>query len=683
MTGNIGIGKIYSSESGKKYSGKIGFELGDTFSGKIIDKNSDSNEITVRTLDGWQFTAEIEDGAKNLPDNLVKLQVVGFEDGKLKLKMVSNSEEDTSEDEVFSKILSENGLSSSDEHILKDMLSRGITLNRENISKVKTLLDFIDKLKDEGSNEGNNFILKYMNSKGIDAESPEGKQISEILTKFFDALETLSDKDILSMIENGIDINTENVESFKAIVKDESGISKSIKNLAEILPRNSFTSSEEEAFKGVPLTKDSLVEASMDKKIINEVNQGEDKQNVEPQLKTFMDKVSSQSIKENSANLKQVIIDVLKESSIPESHLKNIADQLGQKDNSEIFKKLVEAVEQNTSAKGIVNYEKAEGSIKAILEDTIGNHIELSREDVTEILGKMINNTRTSTNNKVSLINNLNKLIQKVNQEENLKASGEVKNLLENLRSSDSIKNNKANALTLFKISERINNTENTSKNELINLLNELKKNISEENLSSGKQQIVNKINKGSLLKGNDVMVELKESLTAIKQVVKDIISSSSSKNEIQFNNLIGDLKQNINNIKVYNNISEQYYYMDMPMKFYDKDYPCKLVIKDDRKSGKKLDSTNMKIALSIATQNLGSVDSYITVREKKMQVEIQCLEKWKKIFEATKVKLESKINISGYDISIRISKKEEEFNLVNCREFFNDGSLNKINVVV
>lgn len=69
----------------KKISSKLTFEVGERFTGRVVAKG-DGKDITVKLSDGWQFIAELE-GNINLDDlKLVKFQVNGFENGKLKLK---------------------------------------------------------------------------------------------------------------------------------------------------------------------------------------------------------------------------------------------------------------------------------------------------------------------------------------------------------------------------------------------------------------------------------------------------------------------------------------------------------------------------------------------------------------------------------------------------------------------
>ena len=59
----------------------------------------------------------------------------------------------------------------------------------------------------------------------------------------------------------------------------------------------------------------------------------------------------------------------------------------------------------------------------------------------------------------------------------------------------------------------------------------------------------------------------------------------------------------------MFNTISNEYYYLDVPINREMTEYPCKLIIKDNRKDGKKIDRTDVKIVVTVKTVNLGVVD--------------------------------------------------------------------------
>jgi hypothetical protein len=63
------------------------------------------------------------------------------------------------------------------------MLTHNIPLTKDNISNIKTLLDFMNKIQ-SNPEEKSDFIEKYLASKNISLESSEGKFIIENLKIF-------------------------------------------------------------------------------------------------------------------------------------------------------------------------------------------------------------------------------------------------------------------------------------------------------------------------------------------------------------------------------------------------------------------------------------------------------------------------------------------------------------------
>ncbi|MBS5951608.1 MAG: hypothetical protein KIC47_15065, partial [Clostridium sp.] len=106
-----------------------------------------------------------------------------------------------------------------------------------------------------------------------------------------------------------------------------------------------------------------------------------------------------------------------------------------------------------------------------------------------------------------------------------------------------------------------------------------------------------------------------------------------------------------------------------------ENEYPCKLIVKDKRKDSKKIDSTNIKMVITIDTKNLGIVDGYMKVLEKKIDIDLKCEDKFVNIIDITKNKLISNIEAMGFLVDVRVSKKEEEVSLTTCRDFFNPDS--------
>ncbi|GAA0064040.1 hypothetical protein [Clostridium sp. CTA-1] len=166
-----------------------------------------------------------------------------------------------------------------------------------------------------------------------------------------------------------------------------------------------------------------------------------------------------------------------------------------------------------------------------------------------------------------------------------------------------------------------------------------------------------------------------------IKDIVKNLIDTLKDTNNSSYDKIIGTLKNNINNFKMFNTISNEYYYLDLPLNFKENECDCKIIIKDERGKGKKIDSSNVKIATSIATANMDIVDAYITLKNSNMEINIKIIKQWVKLLDKGKNKLIEDMSSMGYNIFIKVEEKAEIFNISNCREFFNDNNLNAIDI--
>lgn len=208
-----------------------------------------------------------------------------------------------------------------------------------------------------------------------------------------------------------------------------------------------------------------------------------------------------------------------------------------------------------------------------------------------------------------------------------------------------------------------------------------------EKNISSDLKSGINidKANKQVLDKFTEIKNEINSKTLDMKNIIKELISNSSDSNNNSqlYDKIIGSLKNNINNFKMFNTISNEYYYMDVPLNLQNKDYECKIIIKDERGKGKQIDKKNVKIATSITTENMGIVDAYIKVTNFNMDVNIKTNEEWMKYVNSKKNKLVEDLMTMGYSISIKVEEKLDDLNLSNSREFFNDNNLGTINARV
>lgn len=543
MAGILNVNGAYDINT-RKITSKISFEVGQVFLARISHMGENDKEILLKMLDGWQFAASLQKSMEYTPNGLVKFQVMGFEDGKLIIAMAPNkNEKSTNEDSIedTAKKIDVN-IDKDDFKLLKDMIKHNMPITKENLVKIKTFVDFKEKISSNNGEE-DNFINNYLKSKEVDKLSPEGRKIEQLLKGFFKELKSVNTEDILTMIENEIDVNDENIKSYNRVFKGDETIHKQIMELKEgVLPKNTEGES-------LPI-------------------------NVE----------------------KQTFPKDTKEGVSP----KNIAEQILPKsiEKEVVLKDIKEQTVLNNEEKGVVskNIDKQSISPKTVSDN------ELPREEKTQIAG--------------------------FEKEANI--------VQDKVRSSSS--------------------QENTIRYKLTNLINSTVEDVKTE-LSSKNQQI--------------------------KDILEGIINEKSDVKPELYDKVMDTIKSNINDYKIFNSVSNQYYYMDVPINIKDSEYQCKLIIKDERKKGKKIDSKHVKIVASVKTINMGTIDAYLTILNTNMNIELKCTDTWMMVFEAGKEKLQKELGGLGYNIIVHIGKKENEVSLSKCRDFFNDNSIDVVNVLV
>ncbi len=181
---------------------------------------------------------------------------------------------------------------------------------------------------------------------------------------------------------------------------------------------------------------------------------------------------------------------------------------------------------------------------------------------------------------------------------------------------------------------------------------------------------------------GNMVKDELREKISFIKNDLMELIKLSQ-KETSTFNNVIQNLETKFQEFKMFNTINNNYYFLNVPLDMKDKEYDCKLIIKDERSKGKKLDTENIKIAASVATVNMEKVDAYLIVNKNSATIEIESEATYVKILERFKGKLINDLMDSKYMFNIFIKEKKHDFSFSNCRSFFEDDDFTTINTRV
>ncbi|MBN7573482.1 flagellar hook-length control protein FliK [Clostridium sp. 2-1] len=612
----------------KKISSKLTFEVGERFTGRVVAKG-DGKDITVKLSDGWQFIAELE-GNINLDDlKLVKFQVNGFENGKLKLKLVEDSvDEKSTGDESFQEIIDKEGLSKEDIDILKQMVKRNLPLTRDNINLIKGLIQFNGKIS-SNPKEIDAFIQTYLQSKNISGNSEEGQAVKEMLTKFLNEFKNMTQDDILTFIENNLDFSEESIDSFNKLFKGNSSIEQILKKMNESL---NFIESPNNNFETV--VKNKTIDKELDLM----------KNNTDT-TKAIASKLYNEN---DPSNRKINVLDVLKTLAGSEDSELNIAQKLADNEKNNLNTQKV-----NLPSSLIEKLNNKE--IVDLIKEAIGNGMTTDNEPKTQAQSLI----ESSNKNKLEI------LLSNIEGREVKLTDSEYKEF-------NKLLNNRI---------EGKDHYEETGSNDKGG-------NIQPKELStSSKENFADLKNEDLLLRSNldskeAIKADMKFKIDGVRDIVKNLIAHVDLK-DAGYEKIMDLIKNNINDIKVFNSISNEYYYLNIPINANSQEYPCKLIIKDNRKDGKKIDKTNAKMVVSVKTANLGEVDGYLTLRDNRIDVNLKCESHFTSILNNNKSKLVDGLSTLGLFVNISVSMKEKPVDLVSCRNFFNDLTISAIDIKV
>lgn len=630
MPGVWNVNNGYNVNS-KKISSKLTFEVGERFTGRVVSKG-DGKDVTVKLADGWQFIAEL-DGNVNLDDiKLVKFQVDGFDNGKLKLKLVKGTTDGAVvEDENFQEIVEKEGLSKDDIEVLKRMVKHNIPLTRDNINEIKSLIQFNEKIN-SNSGEIDAFIEKYLQSKGIEPGSEHGEAIKETLTKFLNVFKNMDVDDIITFIENKLDFSEENIDSFNKLFKGDSSIEKLLVKISDSLNNldmldgkdiksNQDTTKEQLVSKEAELTKTSENNSNvLASKVYNSNEPTSRKLNILDILKTISGNTESET-----DTAQKVPSEVVQEKG-------NISDSLMEKlEDKQLLRTLKNVIGDSIETRDIGRNQASslmESFNKSRLEDIL-----------TQVEGREIRLTDSEYKKLNELINS------KLPSQESLKQTVDYE---------------KSN----------FNRSLSSEMNKSISIKDNIVRNSSEEFV------------KNTLSNKDAIKSEMKDKIDNIRDIVRGIISKTELK-DAGYEKVMSLIKENINTFKVFNSISNEYYYLNIPINVENKEYPCKLIIKDNRKDGKKIDKTNAKMVVSVKTINLGEVDGYLTMKENRIDVMLKCEKDFISIVNNNKVKLADGLGSLGLFVNVNVAEKENPADIVSCRDFFNDFTISTIDIKV
>ena len=636
-------GKYITTEK-VSFRGGYEFNQGDTLKGRVIKEDSQSNKVTIKLTNGMEIEAELQ-GEVDLKGGLLNFEVAELKDNMLFLKLTANNTEIINEeiakesiDEIMNFILKE-GLKKEDYNMLKAMVKYNIPLTRENITTVKSIMEFSDKMNNNPV-EIKNFINSYLNSRDIAANSKEGVYVSQKLYEFFEAFSKTNLQEVLLFLESGIEFTKENLESFNKLFNNENAMEKVINEVNEKLGNaiaiedNTLNREILEKTLNQEYSKDFIEYKNNSNNDINDMKEVNDIKNIND-IKDIKDIKNINDIKD----------------------IKNINDIKDIKDNSI---NNISILSKSSTGKTIQATLIKESSKDNIINDGVKSDF-FMEDDVKEIIKVLKNENKSMVNENKSELN-INK---EVLRESILKHTGkEVRlndaeaKLLEVIINKDEIKDKEINF-----IKNLFNSVESRQKGEE----KELKSNDIRENIFN--------ISK-------DLSKNITEKSEGAKEVIRNIISNlkESDENSSQILNI---MKNSINDLKLFNKINDQYYCLDVPINFKENEYPCKLIIKDDRKNGKVIDSTNFKVAVSVKTVKLGTVDALLDVKNRNIDIQLKCDKNVMNLFVISKDKLKDIVESSGFSTKIEVVERTEKLQLLSCREFFNDNNIAVVDITV
>ncbi|MCW6086465.1 MULTISPECIES: hypothetical protein [Clostridium] len=511
----------------------------------------------------------------------------------------------------------------------------------------------------------------------------EGESPEEVILKLIDGWQfKASIEDLKGNLPNGLfNFKVLGFEEGKlvlkflegSLVKEQEKEQNSIEDL--LLKENIKLSKEDYALlekmikHNIPLTKDNIL------KVVNLSNFMDKLKNNPQEADTFIQNyIKGKGIDLQSAK-GQETSNVLK-------GLFNELQTLTEEDLFILLESNIELTEENVKAfkevfKESSIYNKVNNIDKELNKSNIDNKQILNDKNISDgdtlvkenLQSKTIENGASNEGENVvknELISTF-KTLMATGKEENISLVRDL--ILEEKDISGILKNFTKEEQEMLGLKAKPENTEATEQS----LTGETTKNI--------KTKLIDISGSKAQLDPSSIKEQINAKTNEIKDIVKNLMDTLKDTNNSSYDKIIGTLKNNINNFKMFNTISNEYYYLDLPLNFKENECDCKIIIKDERGKGKKIDSSNVKIATSIATANMDIVDAYITLKNSNMEINIKTIKQWVNLLDKGKNKLIEDMSSMGYNIFIKVEEKAEIFNISNCREFFNDNNLNAIDI--
>ena len=313
------------------FKGNYDFKQGDTLKGIVVKHDAESNEVTIKLTNGMEIEAEIQ-GDVELKGGILKFEVTEFKDNTLFLKL-SDNKADVIQGEASKKITDEimnfiikEGLKKEDYNMLKAMVKYNIPLTRENITTVKSVLEFSGKMNNNPQ-EIKSFINTYLNSRDIVVNSREGLQIAQKLYEFFKAFSKADLQEVLLFLENNIEFTKENLDSFNKLFNSENTMEKVIDAVNEEIGK--VIAIEEE------LLSENTVEQSLKQITLKNGDEYTGKGKGTEVGKTIMATLVKESSKSHSIN-DNIVKDIIKNHSITDDDAKEIIKLMKNEDRKSV-----------------------------------------------------------------------------------------------------------------------------------------------------------------------------------------------------------------------------------------------------------------------------------------------------------------------------------------------------------
>lgn len=684
----------------------LSFEKGEKFIGKVVNISTDDNEATIKLINGWQFKAKLVDGQKLDVNDVMRFEVEGVQGDEILLKTVKSSPENTDNVEIPD---------SGDKEVFEKLLIKyNIPATDENIKNIKSFINLKD-MADEYKGRLSELSQKFLENLGENASN--SKNLVK-LNQFFDKLLKSSLDDILVLYQNGIDVSKESMDSLKKL---DAGFSTIYNELKDIT-KNITSSNEEHLSSGEAKINVSPKENENTKITVNNLKNENTKTSVD-NLKNENIKIKA-DVKNLAEDCESKLNEVIKK--LPSDLQEKVTDSKAFKELNKFFKEIPKAF----TGKDTVSISK---EVTSDFKDDVKSLVKMSSE--FSDLGKGLNKISDD-------LNKINVNYEKINHDslESEEIKTEIKPKENEVSSAQNkgaktedisnFKNLKGEDLETFsnvknmtdsckeKMSEIIeklppNLGKQVSNSKIVNDLNNFFNNVSKSSdkdipslcqsaVDIPKDEMKNLLKADNKFSGvnndfNEIFNDLKKLSVKIQKSSSDVITANDVKNEMNLKqNEIKDMikslltngnmnlkNETMSDFKLYNELSNNYYYMDLPLNMSGKQYDYKLIIKDDRGRGKRIDSKNVKIAVKVKTNNIGTVEAYIKLFENKFNVELKCGKEF--IYDLNKdiSELTSKLEDMGFETITLVNEKKDEMNLSSLQNFFEDAEFKKLDVMV